>query len=904
VNPKPVAARVTATHTVSARSDGIVIKRAVVMSFATAALVCFVGCESWASTEAIAETPADRTGDQGTGSAVPGAKGAASADPESYRVPCAAGYVGSRRKLQPEQAERGRHLTASPIERPFWFEPYGNGANGARRFVARADGYTAIVDGHGVAVAVSAPENAALHGDSGIYRTTISDPARSFYGFDGLRRNAQMIRWQARRLGLFVSPQSGPLGEGRETECFVRLRLDGASQIAQPEVEPLPGKSHYFIGRDPAGWRRAVPNYAKLRYAEVYPGVDVIYYGNAGRLEADFVVKPGADPRKIRFAIEPQLSAPSSGQVRIERRTLTIPCGAGSLRMHLPRIYQGGDLDPVEVAGGHLQLAGGMVGFDVGSYDADDAEHPLVIDPILSYATFLGGSREDRAWAIAVDDAGNGYVLSETTSTDFPGGPVRPASLVVTKLNPAGDAILYSAHLGGLGANTGLDLSVDEHRQIYVAGLTNAPDFPVTPDALQPSHGGGFDGFIVKLSSEGELVYASYVGGRGSDSTTAVDTTTDAVYVTGYSTSADLPTRISGAPRWFGEAHAYTFVLRLDPGDLQLASATFLGGSGDDTARGLAVDVDNNVFLAGYTNSRDLPTVRARQPVYGGGLFDVFVVKFSGTLDVEYLTYLGGRGDDRPGLHGLTVDQCGDVYLTGRTSSDDFPTRNAFQPTFAGGVEDAFVVKLDGRTANIIYSTYLGGSAGHFDIGVGIAVDADGRAHVVGTTSAEDFPSVQPLQPLPGGGFSDGFVAGLDRTGRRLLYSTFLGGSYSDEALGIAIDSSGVLLVAGATSSADLPAINALQDEYGGGASDGFVWQIIPEDGGWCAGDCNGDGMVSVVELVQAVNILLGRLSLAECEALDPNRTGAVTVVDLIEAIQVALEGCGCTLDGGAGGRE
>ena len=620
--------------------------------------------------------------------------------------------------------------------------------------------------------------------------------------------------------------------------AVVRMQLVGAN--ADPPVtghEALPGKSHYLIGHDPQQWRTDIPHYQTVKYEGVYPGVDLLYYGRQGQLEYDFVVRPGADPRAITLAFT------GARHVRLGAGgELVLGVGGGEIRQHKPVIYQEVDGVRQVIAGGYRIEDQQHVRFEVGAYDAS---RPLVIDPVLVYSTYLGGSGLDRGFGIAVDLVGQAYVTGVTPSPDFPttAGGFQPAhsgseDAFVTKVHRSGSALVYSTYLGGSGDDSGRGIAVDLLGQAYVTGQTFSADFPVTPGALQTVNAGS-DAFVTKVHRSGSaLVYSTYLGGSGGDigSSIAVDLVGQA-YVTGQTLSADFPaTPGAFQPSLSGFIDA--FVAKLNRRGTALVYATYLGGSGLEVGNGVVVDGTGDAYVAGQTGSPDFPvTPGAFQPAFAGGAFDAFVTKVQGSGSaLVYSTYLGGSGFDVGS--DIAVDLVGQAYVTGVATSLDFPTTaGAFQPAHAGGGSDAFVTKVHRRGTALIYSTYLGGSFGDGGSGSGseeglsIAVDLGGQAYVTGQTGSADFPiTMGAFQPSLSG-FRDAFVTKLQRSGAALAYSTYLGGSGEEIGLGIAVDLVGQAYVTGQTSSADFPiTMGAFQPAHAGGTYDAFVAKIGHDD--------------------------------------------------------------------------
>ena len=607
---------------------------------------------------------------------------------------------------------------------------------------------------------------------------------------------------------------------GDTTGVVLRMRLVGANPSPRVSgLKQLPGRSNYFLGNDPSKWRTNVPTYAKVQYEDVYPGVDLVYYGNQRQLEYDLIVAPGSDPEAIHLAFE--------GADKLQKGVqghLALHTAAGQVRLQKPLVYQETDGIRQEIPAAYVLNGGRQVGFEVGAYDADK---PLIIDPVLSYSTYLGGNGVDRGFAIAVDGAGNAYVTGGANSTNFPtlnpfqavfpGGPV---DAFVTKLNAAGSALVYSTYLGGGGDDRGFDIAVDSSGNAYVTGQTDSGDFPrIVP--IQVLNRGLSDAFVTKLNAAGnDLVYSTYLGGSSSDFGfgIAVDASGNA-HVTGQTNSTDFPTVL---PIQFANgALGDVFVAKLNAAGTVLLYSTYLGGNGDDCGFRIAVDASGSAYVFGDTTSTNFPTANPVQSARNGAV-DAFVTKLNAAANAfVYSTYLGGNGTELG--FAIAVDASGSAYLTGLTNSSDFPTVSPIQPAFGGGIADAFVTKLNAAGAALVYSTYLGGS--FTDAGLAIAVDASGNAYVAGLTDSSDFPTASPIQSANGGG-DDAFVTKLNAAGNALVYSTYLGGGSADNAVAIALDASGNAYLTGNTDSADFPTANPFQPGNAG-TENAFVAKIM-----------------------------------------------------------------------------
>jgi hypothetical protein len=622
---------------------------------------------------------------------------------------------------------------------------------------------------------------------------------------------------------LALSPANAASGQ----DAVLRLQLVSANAApAVAGLAPQAGVSNYLLGNDPAQWQTNVAHFGQVTYGQVYAGIDLLYHGSdQHQLEYDFAVAPGADARQIGLRVAGALGLALDGQ-----GNLVLHTAAGDVVEQAPVAYQDGAGGRVAVAAAYLLRGDGTVGFQVGAYDSTQA---LVIDPVLSYSTYLGGSGGDFGIGIAVDGAGNAYVTGYTQSADFPtASPLQPAHGVgqndafVAKLSASG-SLVYSTYLGGGGDDYGLGIAMDGAGNAYVTGYTNSTNFPIAAP-LQSANAGGFDAFVSKLNAAGSaLVYSTYLGGSGGDfaSGIAVDGAGSA-YVAGATNSANFPmtagafdTALNGGNNG-GNNDA--FVAKLSAAGSSLIYSTYLGGSSNDQATDIAVDSAGNAYVTGFTFSSNFPTVNPAEATFGGGPEDAFVAKLNNAGSaLLFSTYLGGSGDEQG--QGVAVDGSGNTYITGFTSSTDFPTRNALQPALAG-VRDAFVAKLSASGNALVYSTYLGGSDA--DLGQGIAVDGSGNAVVIGWTSSADFPTADALQPTYAGN-QDAFVAKLNPSGSALIYSTFLGGTGAEQVSTVAVDAAGNAYVIGNTTSTDFPTANAVQGANHG-IPDVFVAKLGP----------------------------------------------------------------------------
>ncbi|HEX5733937.1 MAG TPA: carboxypeptidase regulatory-like domain-containing protein [Blastocatellia bacterium] len=631
----------------------------------------------------------------------------------------------------------------------------------------------------------------------------------------------------------------------------IRIKPEGANSRSFIEgLDRLEAKSNYLIGRDSAQWRSNIPQYARVSYRSVYPGIDLVYYGNQRQIEYDFILSPGADASRIRLAI--------GGARRITIDTngdLIIDTPSGLIRQLAPKAYQ--DIDGMrrKVASRYVFVGKHKVGFALGKYDRS---RQLVIDPVLSYATMMGGTGTGGDWgnSVAVDPDGNIYVAGYTTSTDFPttpgalkrtfgGGDTFPLyDAFVTKINPSGSGVVYSTYLGGGGSDVAYAIKVDSSGNAYVSGSTTSTNFPVSAGAYQSVCRGRADAFVVKLDPAGAaLIYSTYLGGISTEfgGGLAIDGDGNA-YVAGRTYSNNFPVT-AGAFQTslnlglFCNECEDGYVTKLNPAGTGLVYSTFLGGSNNDMLTGLALGADSSVYLTGSTVSTNFPaTAGAFQTTRSGGEFteDVFVTRLSpGGNSAIFSTYLGSTETDRG--YAVAVDVSGNAYVTGITNSPNFPTTpGAYQTSVSGAVPNnvhGFVSKLNTTGTGLVYSTFLGGEKE--EEARGIAVDAAGNAVVVGATTSSSFPTSADAFQKSSGGYRDAFVTQLNNSGTQVLYSSFIGDAGWDGAAAVTIDAQGRASVTGGTYSAQFPVTQGNPWNARPGESDMFVVRINLNESGY-----------------------------------------------------------------------
>ncbi len=644
------------------------------------------------------------------------------------------------------------------------------------------------------------------------------------------------------------------------SDSVLRMQLAGASLKSQIEgLDELPGKTNYFAGSDSTRWRTGVANFSRVKYDNIYPGISLVYYGNQRQLEYDFVVAPGADPGQIHLSIS------GAQNLAIDRAgNLVLHNLGGDVQLLAPRVYQRSegqktDGQKKEVSARWILAANHTASFRLGDYDRS---RPLVIDPVLMYSSFLGGSEKNALRKIALDAAGNAYVAGYTAVGDFPAAPTPLATTFgngaqsrgafVAKIDPSGSNLLYSTYLSGSADEEATGLAVDESGNVYVSGNTHSTDFP-TRNALQAtcatraSAGTCSSAFLAKISSAGDaLLFSTYLGGSGGESARglAVDAKGSA-FLAGVTSSSDFPATSGAAQaKCGGTCQQNAFVARFSPSGDKLIYATYLGGSAVDDASDLAVDSAGNAYITGRTTSTDFPLVTPFQksctPDKGSASAACVATAFVAKLKADgsalaYSTYLGGT----LGSHasGIAVDSLGSAYVTGSTESADFPLLKPLQKSC--GLDsassekncslDAFLTKFAPTGKALVYSTYIGG-AGR-DEATGIAVDDAGNASLVGRTESADFPTAKPMQAHLQG-TSDAFAVRVSAAGDALTFSTYHGGTATESGNGIALDSRGNIYLTGETTSADFPTKHPFQSSCAGACTSAFVTKMSPPPAG------------------------------------------------------------------------
>ena len=711
----------------------------------------------------------------------------------------------------------GVQLIQNYGQMPLRFEPNSGQTDPQVRYVSRGNGYTMYF----------LPTEIALALNTGA--------------------NAERIHQQ---------PPVPPGWASGRTLGLVHFQWEGANTKAEVVSEQtLPEKINYFIGNDPAKWRTGLSAYGRVRYHDLYTGVDLAFYGNQGRLEYDFEVAPHANPKAIRLKLA------GADHVTVDSKgDLVFSVGGRTGSFQRPAIYQmiGGVRH--DITGGY-RLKGNQVSFEAGAYDQSQ---PLVIDPVLSYSSFIGGTSETYGWSVAVDATGNAYVCGQTFSllnnivtvgafqTNYMNGGPIAGDAFIAKIGSAGTNAVFITYLGGNGDNAGYAITADSAGDTYVTGATDAANFPVT-NAIPGGttiHGiqyGGYyqaDAFVTEFDPNGSnLIYSTYLGGSGADAAYAIalDSSNNA-YVTGFAFSTDFPVSTNalqkkiGVTNWVYQTYynCNAFVSEVAAGGSNLLYSSYFGGTNYDIARGIAIDNSNYVYVSGFTASVNFPNTNAAQKYMNGtntmtSAYDAFAAKFApGFSNLVYSTFLGGSGPDQ--AYGVGVDTNGDAFVVGLTFSTNYPSTNALQTSLNGNgtttTSDAFITKLS-PAGQFVYSTFLGGS--NTDVAYGVNVQSDGEAVIVGQTGSIDFAPYNNYGSINSGNL-DGFVAKLSADGQTLMNFAYLGGTQLDCATGVALDSQNNAYVVGYTASANFPiTLTNVVDPTFTGSTDAFIVKLYFE---------------------------------------------------------------------------
>jgi hypothetical protein len=605
----------------------------------------------------------------------------------------------------------------------------------------------------------------------------------------------------------------------RITRKAVSMNFEGASSDAAAHgKDRLAMYNNYFIGNDRSRWAANVPLYAEARLEHIYNGVDALFYLDGGSPRYDLVVAPGADPAQVRMKFE------GADKVTVDAdATLVIRTSLGDIRQRELFAYQMVDGRKRQVECAFADKGNSIIGFNVQTYDAS---LPLVIDPLI-HSTYIGGNSTDRATSMVVDAVGRVYITGSTISTNFPTSTTVQTSnagymdAYVTKLDSNFSTLVYSTYFGGNNQDEVHGMAAGSNGDIYVAGFTVSKNFPIS-NAYQDTMQGNVDAIVMKLSKGGDtLFYSTYLGGDSLDVANAIAIDGSGyAYVTGRTKSSDFP--VANAYQSSLQGEEDIFITRLAVNGKSIVYSTFLGGSKSEQANSIALDGDENIYITGYTLSSNYPAVNAYIALSPGTNGSNFVSKLnSNGSALVYSTYLGGTGVEYGG-YGIVVNGQGSAFVTGTTSSSNFPATTNLKRR-SGNHLGAFVSKFAADGTHMFTSCLDGDGV---EWGNALTIDDEDNIYVTGMTGSLNFPVATPYQSSLAG-VGDVFITKIGNDGESLIYSTYLGGSLRDEGLSIAVDGTGDIYVAGITSSTNFPITNAYQTSIGNGG-DAFVVKLSP----------------------------------------------------------------------------
>jgi hypothetical protein len=726
--------------------------------------------------------------------------------------------------VQPQNAR-----TTQYARLPLTFEANQGQAGSDIKFLSHGQGYTALLSAGGMVLSLrgSATTAAASTTQNATSRGSTSENSAS-------QSSSAAARVQFALVGASRNP--AVTGENQQS-----------------------GKVNYFLGNDSTKWLTNVPIYGRVRYTNVYPGIDLVYYGSNQQLEYDFEVKPGADPQKIQFAIQ------GASQLQLDDEgNLVLSLGSGEIHFQSPIVYQqsGGQRTPVN--GSYVVTDPTHIAFRLGSYDSTK---PLVIDPVLSYSTYLGGSGADQSNGIVVDSNGNVYVAGYTNAVDFPVTTLGTLAgnadhVFVAKLNSTGTSLIYADYIGGNSNDYGIALVLDSSNDVYVTGSTSSSNFPIV-NAVQSQAPGPYTGFLSQISASGSsLLYSTYLGGSAFDQPTsiAIDSLGE-VHVAGYTTSQNFPTvnayQGTALANQAGAYGTYGFLTKFSANGSSLVYSTYLAGNTavqqpcgesqvlahpDGTGHGcypapysalsaVTVDGNGNAYVAGTTNTNNFPTTSNAYLNSNTTTQDAplgVVSKFSSAGGLDYSTYFYGSSGDPVGISAIAVDASGNAYITGTADSDDtFPltstSTNICDPnTYGFACSYAFLAEFNSTAATLLYSTFLGPN--NYASPQALALDSNDNAYVLSSTSSSQYQTNNAIESYTSS--SDLLLVEIDPATSTQVFSSYLGGSGGDTPTGMALDTSSNIYVTGFTTSSDFPVTpGAFQNQFGG-STDGFIMKI------------------------------------------------------------------------------
>lgn len=649
---------------------------------------------------------------------------------------------------------------------------------------------------------------------------------------------------------------------------FLLIKSSFINSNLDPEISSsllTTHKNNYFIGSDPTRWKTDIPSYRQITYHEIYNGIDLKFYGSPNRMEYDFVIAPGSDPAQIKIHYDGinNLTLLPNGDLQIET-------DFGILTENKPISFQEIDNIRIPVEGSFEIFEDNSFGFKFES--GYDPNLPLIIDPILNYSTYFGGTSNDFARDVAIDDNGSVYITGYTSSSDFPidsafdsnynGGGTSGYDIVIFKMSATGDTLFYSTYFGGSEDDEiAISIDVDQSGKAIITGQTYSNDIPLQIPS-QSFLSGNSDAFVVVLSENGNnLLYSTYYGGTSDDNGSAVIFDTGNIaYLTGTTSSSNLPlngTPLSSSLSGSGDI----FLAKFDLSSGALLDATYLGGLETESALSLKIGSTGDIYVAGYTLSDDFPLLNPIFNTFSGGISagDAFILIIDNTLSsLNFSTYLGGSAEEV--ALALSLDNNDRMYITGFTSSENFPLYNAYDQTF-NDVVDAYVTCIESNGDSLVYSTYLGGFG--TDFGSDLTCDELGYVFLTGNTQSTNFPTTNAIDNNFSGS-NDIFITAINPAGDSILYSTYYGGAQFESVYGIVIDTGNNVTITGYTNSDNFPLQNAYDATYNGG-NDIFIVRIdfaeticIDSDGdgfgdpAYPENDCPNDNCPYVYNITQS----------------------------------------------------
>ena len=644
-------------------------------------------------------------------------------------------------------------------------------------------------------------------------------------------------RYKFNNMGFNYAPQE----VAPRKSVVIKLKFDDANPVIPQGYGLLSHKSNFFYGNDSSKWCSNVPNYREIIYRNLYDYIDLRYYSTSKGLKYDFIVHLGGDPNDIKLNVEGAITINIDDEENIEINT-----ELGKIQDCNIYIYQITKNGQQSIQGKFKILDSMTYGFEL--LVEYDKTKDIIIDPLI-YSTFIGGGGSDWGYDIAIDLEENAYLTGQTFSFDFPTTPGAynrthsgnfinntNMDIFVCKLNKNGSALIYSTFIGGIVNDYSSGITVDNHGNVFVIGYTISSDFPVTPNGYDTSFNGVIDIFVLKLNANGSaLSYSTYLGGNrtninnDSGNEYGYDIAIDAIgnaYITGCTSSINFPITSNAYDVSFN-GYLDVFVAKFNPNGSTLLYSTFIGGNKSDIGYDIAMDLENNVFVTGITNSPVFPTTQGVVDTsLNDNYSDCFIFKLNLTNSkLIYSTYIGGNSSDL--AFGIDLDSKGNAYITGITGSIDFPTTpGALNNSYVYNIsyQEAFVLKLNANGSSIIYSTYLGGNS--YDHAWDIIIDNKGNAYITGITYSPNFPVTSNAFDTSYNGVADAFIVILNQNGSALIYSSYIGGHYPEWGVGNELDSKGNLYITGYTTSSDFPTTPGAYDTSINNVTDCYVLKI------------------------------------------------------------------------------